>query len=731
MPYAHSRNDVGQRQDLVAHLRGVAELAAQYASGFGAPEVGYLLGLWHDLGKFNPHWQQYLLASEQGLIKRGHGPDHKAVGAQLALSRLGPTALCVQGHHGGLKDPTDLRSWLKDRLREPGADEALAQARQAIPNLDPASLPTLPSHVAKDSLAAELFLRLLFSALVDADFLDTEGHASRDRAEIRGANLSVDELWQRFAASHSQLVGRGVRPQGIHTDIVHRVRAQIYRNSINAAGAPPGMFRLSAPTGGGKTRAGMAFALRHALRHGQQRVIVAVPFITITEQTAQVYRNIFGADSQGLPAVLEHHSGAYRADIGSDDFDPSVNWSRLAAENWDAPIVVTTTVQLFESLFSSMTSRARKVHRLANSVIILDEAQALPPRLLKPILDTLQQLCRHYHTSVVISTATQPAFEVIPAFRELNAREIVDNPSELFGALRRVTYDWRTELPLDWAEVAALLAEQPQGLAILNTKRDARMLLDALADPDALHLSTSLCSAHRRRVINTVRERLAAGGRCRLVSTQVVEAGVDIDFPLVLRAIGPLDSIIQAAGRCNREGLLDRGHVIVFDPADGGAPPGAYQIGIGITRKLAGEGPLDPDDPAVARRYFQLLYETLDADPARIQELRQKWQYPDVARAFRMIDDESDAVVVEYGTEQEQGRVRAMVEELRAGTPKARALLRHIQPYTVAMRRRELDHFGRQGLVSKVIDGVWQWHGEYDATQGVTGRDLPIDRLVF
>ncbi|MGI8915601.1 MAG: CRISPR-associated endonuclease Cas3'' [Chloroflexota bacterium] len=393
MPYAHSRNDVGQRQDLVAHLRGVAELATQYASGFGAPEVGYLLGLWHDLGKFNPHWQQYLLASEQGLIKRGHGPDHKAVGAQLALSRLGPTALCVQGHHGGLKDPTDLRSWLKDRLREPGADEALAQARQAIPNLDPASLPTLPSHVAKDSLAAELFLRLLFSALVDADFLDTEGHASRDRAEIRGANLSVDELWQRFAASHSQLVGRGVRPQGIHTDIVHRVRAQIYRNSINAAGAPPGMFRLSAPTGGGKTRAGMAFALRHALRHGQQRVIVAVPFITITEQTAQVYRNIFGADSQGLPAVLEHHSGAYRADIGSDDFDPSVNWSRLAAENWDAPIVVTTTVQLFESLFSSMTSRARKVHRLANSVIILDEAQALPPRLLKPILDTLQQLC--------------------------------------------------------------------------------------------------------------------------------------------------------------------------------------------------------------------------------------------------------------------------------------------------------------------------------------------------
>jgi CRISPR-associated endonuclease/helicase Cas3 len=620
---------------------------------------------------------------------------------------------------------------LSTRLREPGVEEALAQARHAVPEIEPARLPALAPHVTKDPLATELFLRFLFSALVDADFLDTEGHARRDSAVTRGATLSMGELWERFAASHTQLIERRLQREGEHSDIVDRARTRIYEDCLAAADASSGMFRLSAPTGGGKTRAAMAFALRHALRHGQQRIIVAVPFITITEQTAQVYRDIFGTDDQGRPAVLEHHSGAYRADVANDDFDPAVNWSRLAAENWDAPIIVTTTVQLFESLFSAMTSRSRKVHRLTNSVIILDEAQALPPHLLTPILDALQQLCTHYRTSVVISTATQPAFEVIPAFRGLDAREIVQSPGELFSALRRVTYDWRTERPLDWPEVAALLSEQPKALAIVNTKRDARALLDALDDPGALHLSTSLCGAHRRAVINTVRERLRTSERCRLISTQVVEAGVDLDFPLVLRAIGPLDGIIQAAGRCNREGSLDHGRVIVFEPAEGGEPQGAYKVGIGITRKLSGEGPLDPDDPAVARRYFQLLYETLDADREHIQELRQKLKYPDVARAFRMIDDDSDTVVVEYGVEQEQGRVRAAVDQLRSGTPNARLLMREIQPYTVAMRKRELEHLARQGLVSRVIDGVWQWHGRYDEVQGVTGEDLPIDRLVF
>ena len=728
MPYAHSRNVQGQRHDLVAHLRSVAQLTASFASSFGAAELGCRVGLWHDVGKFSQAFQDYLRDCDQEPDRKRRGPDHKATGSRLARERLGLPALVIQGHHGGLRSPTDLESWLNLQGTNPAVEEALNAARAALPDLDLDGVPPLPDHLT-DPRSCELFLRLLFSALVDADFLDTEAHYHPEHAAARDTAPTLDMLWRLFKRDQARFAQPEIGP-------VNRTRHAIYEACLAAAERSPGLFRLTVPTGGGKTRSALAFALRHALRHGHQRVIVAVPFISITEQTADVYRGIFAPDYP--TAVLEHHSGVEvdAADESEDgDFRRSQVWSRLAAENWDAPIIVTTTVQLFESLFDHRPGRCRKVHRLANSVIILDEAQALPPGLLQPILDALMQLTQHYGTTVVLSTATQPAFESIPAVAKLAPREIVPDPARHFEMLRRVKYEWKLKPKLAWSEVAALLREERQGLAVVNTKKDALALLDALDDPEALHLSTLLCGAHRRAVIGKVRQRLKDGLPCRLVSTQVIEAGVDLDFRLVLRAFGPLDGIIQAAGRCNREGKLKRlGQVVVFQPAEGGLPPGSYKTATGITRTLhtsalLNGGSLDPDDLDTARQYFQRLFPVTETDAKGVQERRGSLDYPEVADRFRMIDDATESVVITcYGDRQE--RVREILEHLRGGDPQARQLRRELQPYIVALYTQQAAQYRRRGLISEVSTGLGEWHGTYDQGRGLTGEGPDPDMLV-
>ena len=480
--------------------------------------------------------------------------------------------MAAQGHHGGLRareGSAGLRAWLSERAADAGTVQSLARAPAEVTHLQPCKPVDLPNWI-DDPLAAETFVRLMFSTLVDADFLDTEEHFDPAASGMRGTALALPELWRRFEINHATM------PAGLGP--VADVRADVYKACLAAADEPSGLFRLTVPTGGGKTLSAMAFALRHAISHSLDRVIVAVPFLTITEQTADAYRWAFGPLDGDELTVLEHHSGVVEQPDDAGDQDSSQVRRRLATENWDAPIVVTTTIQLFESLFSAHPGRCRKLHRLARSVIVLDEAQALPPHLLTPILDAVTELVRHYGATVVLSTATQPAFEAIPVFRRLQACEIVPNPERHFAALRRVRFEWPTE-PWPWAEVARRMMEAPQALAVVNSKADALDLLDTLDDPDTMHLSTLLCGAHRRAVIAEVRRRLGAGEPCRLVSTQVVEAGVDLDFPLVLRARGPLDSIIQAAGRCNREGRLVSGSVVVFRPEAGHLPAGWYSDG--------------------------------------------------------------------------------------------------------------------------------------------------------
>jgi CRISPR-associated endonuclease/helicase Cas3 len=460
-------------------------------------------------------------------------------------------------------------------------------------------------------------------------------------------------------------------------------------------------------------------------------VVVAVPFISITEQTADVYRQLFRAgdsdNADDYPVVLEHHSGVDgRAEEGHDE-GAHDRWRRLASENWDAPIVVTTTVQLFESLFASSTSRCRKLHRLAQSVIILDEAQALPPHLLKPILNVLRELCTNYGATVVISTATQPAFEHISAFADLPAYNIVPDAARWFAALSRVRYEWRTDTPMSWTDVAELLQDEQQSMAILNTKRDALALLDALGDEKALHLSTLLCGAHRRVVLDEVHQRLQRGRACRLISTQVVEAGVDLDFPLVLRALGPLDRIIQAAGRCNREGKQEFGRVVVFNPTEGALPQGPYRTATDLTSAMIRSGNLNPDDPATMTAYFRRLFATVTLDREGIEALRKTWDFTQVAKKFRMIDEDTEDVIVPYGNKAAQARVQTAINDIRNKSLRARFALRHIQPYLVSIRAAAAKRYRTQGFLEpldpegKLTIGIW--HGRYDPVRGLVVDD--------
>lgn len=487
---------------------------------------------------------------------------------------------------------------------------------------------------------------------------------------------------------------------------LNRLRAQVYAETLAAAPGAVGIYRMALPTGYGKTRLAVAFGLRHALQNNLARVIVAVPYISITTQNAAVYRRIFD-DEQ----VIEHHSCV--------DFSDHAPRLRLAAENWDGPLVVTTMVQLLESLFANSPSRCRKLHRLARAVIVLDEVQSLPANLLDPILHGLHQLTAQYGSTIVLSTATQPVYEALPIWRHVQPVDVPPDPHAYFAASKRVTYVWR-DSPVSWETVASWMHSEEQVAAIVNTKDDAVALYTALGDPDALLLSTRLCGAHRAHAIDEVRRRLVTGAPCRLVSTQVIEAGVDLDFPMVLRAAGPLTSIVQAAGRCNREGKLATGQVVIFQPETMTLPPGEYKRATQVTQGLVGQNILDMDDPATVRAYYERLYAMDDTDARRVQAARARLDYIEVDRSMRLIDSNSMPAVVFYGAGDERRQTAAWVQALADGEGNPRYLLRRLQPYIVELSRYPsgAGEFGRAAAAGRRGAGRW------------SGWPLPVDRPV-
>lgn len=725
--WAHSRNRWGVPQMFLAHVRGVAKRARDYASKFGAGDLGELAGLLHDLGKLLDEWQAYVrgYASEEKL-------DHRAAGAVMAFLEKHPElAFVIHGHHGGLPSKGELMEWLRAHQDRPVLRFLIDRARESMPELAAIANPQLPPFL-KSSLSWEFFIRMLFSALVDADWLDTESHFSPRKARIRKQSERQHEL-------HVLYTKLFARVESMPLDgPVNQYRRKVFDACLKAASLPQGFYRLTVPTGGGKTYSSMAFALGHALYHRLDRVIVAIPYTSITEQSADVYRSVFGPDQ-----VLEHHSAIGDDAVQRTDYTPT--WTKLASENWDSRIVVTTTVQLFESAMSNKPSRCRKLHNYANSVIILDEVQTLPVELLEPILDILKELVANYRVTVVLCTATQPALDQSPYLNGLpNVREIVPNSRELYDVLKRVEY--RIIPPREkwsWAKVAAVMQETPQCMTVVNTIGDSLALLRVMKDdPAVLYLSTNLCGAHRRQVLAEVRRRLQAGEPVRLITTQVVEAGVDLDFPRVLRAIGPLDRIVQAAGRANREGKLTDEHgnpklgeVIIFTPESGKLPPGPYLFATYLTGKFLSDPNVDLHDPDLYTRYFRELYRRLqkDLDKYQIQEARKQFNYPEVASLFRMIREDTIPAVVHYRPPGADSPDPAadLIEELLRSQPSGTTwrVMRRLQPYLVQFRTKDLLQYSLEGKVREIIPGLYEWLGEYDPLYGVRSKHL--DDVLF
>ena len=545
---------------------------------------------------------------------------------------------------------------------------------------------------------------------MDADFLDTEAHFDAGKPALRTGFASIDQMRLALGAHLERLAASASATE------VNSHRAKVLQQCRTQAALPPGFFSLSVPTGGGKTLSSLAFALNHAHAHGKRRVVYAIPYTSIIEQTADVFRDALKA--LGDEVLIEHHSQADAADR-----DETAR-SRLACENWDAPLIVTTNVQLFESLFASKTSRCRKLHRLAQSVIVLDEAQQLPPEFLQPILDALNLLVKYYGVTVLLCTATQPAlnstdyFDPSMRLRGLEGvREIIAEPDALFDALKRVVVelppDWTTATP--WTDIAARIAAEDCVLAIVSTRKAAREL-HRLLPPGTVHLSALMCGAHRKAVIAHIKARLVAKRAgtdvdpLRVVSTQLVEAGVDIDFPVVFRALAGLDAIAQAAGRCNREGrLAGRGRVVVFVPPTPPPPGHLRKAAQACISTLHGQH-LDPLSRGLFERYFRQFYSAVDLDAKRIVPMLKVQpdlavQFRSAAQAFRLVDDEDSATVVVRYAEHAQ-EIEKLLASLAADGA-ARWLMRKLQRYTVSIHQRLATQMLAQGSLTLPMPGLY------------------------
>lgn len=697
--YAHSvdgrpRSDWETLED---HAQAVALRAACFAKPFGGEEVAATLGWVHDLGKIKPRFQAKLAGDR-------NAEPHSGEGARLLLVRcggIGPLlAACVAGHHSGLPDMTEVTRRLAS-IPEP-----------VLPDWMPAPAMPAPFGPLTGELShftLQFAVRMLFSCLVDADEMETaafhDGLAGR--AVTRAPGVVTKAHRNAFDAFVQGFAGKSGPVNALRSEILTHVRAQ--------AASRPGIFTLTVPTGGGKTLTSLGFALEHALTHGLERVIHVIPYTSIVEQTADVFGQVLGPEQ-----VVEHHSSF---DWDGVDDDEDLKRLRRVTRNWDAPVIVTTAVQFFESLFAAHKRRCAKLHNIARAVIVIDEAQTMPRKLLRPCLAAIQELTRHYGATVVLSTATQPVltrnagFVKVPEALE-DVRELAPEPRRLYAALRRTRVT--NAGPQDDAALVDRIAHAPQVLTIVNNRRHARSLYDNVSDlPGACHLSTSMTPQHRRHVLAEIRARLTDRQPVRLISTSLVEAGVDLDFPLVLRAAAGIDSIAQAAGRCNREGGLDGlGEVIIFTPAsDGANPPEEVSQMAEIGAKILAAHKDDPlSEMAVADYFRALLWQqgscALDAarvDPDGVttigimKEIAETGDYAfrfdKIARAFRMIDDMQAPVIVRGGR---WGIPDKLLGELTYATGTG-GIARALQPFVVT-----LPHHIRHSLKTSRAASLWR-----------------------
>ena len=706
--FAHSRPDPDRStwQELTDHLESTGRLAQEFAP-VELRDLARVAGHWHDVGKYQEAFQRYI-GAEPELSNEGntqvHSVPHAAAGAALAVARYGPQdvramllALVIEAHHGALKA---VRS-IEDVVSQRGSPLLAAARRNGLP----------PEREEEELIfqatPSALAVRMLFSAVVDADLLDTERWDRGVERAVPHERLEV--LRERLIVSCDARIKDSRAAAATVAQLeLSRMRQQVYESCIAAASRPRGAFTLTVPTGGGKTLSGLAFALTHAVKHGMRRVLVVAPYTSILEQTAQVYRDVLGAEN-----VIEHHSSLAPA----QDTDRN----RRACENWDAPVIVTTSVQLLESLHAAHKAPCRKLHCIADSVVLLDEVQTFPSDLLLPIHAMLKRLVNEFGVTVVHGTATQPLLTSVKSDSlrglQIAMQEIMPEPKHHFATVRdrfRLERLGDLQTPLAPEDLAAAVRQHKTALAITHRRADAE-LLATLIGPECLHLSAAMCAEHRSDILHEVRRRLKAQEPCLLVSTQLIEAGVDIDFPVVFRAMAGLETLAQAAGRCNRELRLEQpGRLIVYRAgrrtADGTVtesepPRGSPQLSMRVALTYFEDGDVpDLSDPELFPRYARRVFNKQELDKHGLLELEKAWDFPAVAAGFRMIDEATISVVAPYvSPHNSHVSSRDLVRDLQINGP-TRERFRALQRFTVGLREHQFDTFYAAGWLEPVLE---------------------------
>lgn len=670
------------------HQRGVAELAGKFAADFDMAAWGEVVGLLHDKGKEKRAFQEHIMRNSgyrPEVVVNGN-KDHAVVGALIAKQLFPQFHLLMDnvlmGHHRGLYDEEECQQKLRETEMPTEIDVQPINIQLPLPRLG-----------GKEDV--HHLVRMLYSCLVDADFLDTESFMLPEQHRLRVHTWDMRELLGLLQRHLAQL------SSGAPRTAVNEVRQYVQQQCVAQGSGATGFYSLTVPTGGGKTLASVLWALHHAVAHDLQHIIIGIPYTSIIEQTAQTLKSIFGEEN-----VLEHHSNFDYEQIGDRDMRQRM---KLATENWDYPIIVTTNVQLFESLFSNKPSQCRKIHNLARSVIILDEVQTLSMECLRPIVDTLNTLHRVFGSSVLFTTASQPILSgkidganYTANFRGLpGIHEIIPRKARLHDRLRRVTLQI-DESPKSADEVASLLARHNRVLCIVNTRRDAKEIFEHLPDDGAnIHLSRMMCPAHIKQSLQTIKEQLSrTDARVRVVATQLIEAGVDVDFPVVYRQQAGLDSILQAAGRCNREGRMPLAttHVFALDRA---LPPGAISKSNNARLNMVGD--FDWFSQEAMTEYFRQLhaqYDNFDKFGCNQLLYNNQPQYEEIGKSFRLIEDNTTPVIINWGES------NALISQLKSGHA-TYGLLKKLGQYSVNVRRRDLQQLLQMGAVEQLLEGVY------------------------
>ena len=693
-------------QTLKDHLCGTAELAGHFAGRFGKSDWGYACGMLHDIGKYSLAFQDKIKNNSNRQV------DHSTAGAKACFEKGGMYSFmsyCIAGHHSGLpdygssSDPGNAPT-LQGRKKKHIEDCDAYKSEIHIPEIK--TLPFDPKNSPDPDFSLSVFIRMLYSCLVDADFLDTEyfmkeGRTQRETGEESSALL---EKMKKHVAGW--LLNED-------TETVNGRRTEILRHCFECGHKERGIFQLTVPTGGGKTIASLAFALQHAVENQMDRVIYVIPYTSIIEQNAAVFRKILGEQN-----VLENH---YNVDYESTE---ELKPMQLASENWDKPVVVTTNVQFFESLFANKSSKCRKLHNIANSVIIFDEAQMLPTDYLKPCIAVMEELAANFGSSIVLCTATQPALS--PFFqRKMPVTELCPRVEEQFRFFERVTFQNVGTISED--ELIEKLQKEEQALCIVNTKKRAQRLYQKMKGEGVFHLSTAMYPKHRRRVLDKIRQLVKDGEKCILISTSLVEAGVDLDFCTVYRQLAGVDSMIQAAGRCNREGKRDAqdSFAYLFQFEEKEYVPG-QQLQIDVSKMLLSEGE-DISSLHGIEKYFEALYhfrgESLDKKKIFEEFKDKRYNFAKAAKEFKLIEE--NALTVFISREEEAEELLWQIKY--QGYTKSG--MRKAGQYCVQLYENDIEKLQGAGMLRPVSEDIEDFYELVDSVQysEEMGLDLGIE----